>query len=257
MAQVEDGTANVLVEFDAGIGLLRLNRPQRLNALDDATVIALTEQLEAWEWDKDVRAVLLTSEGPRAFSAGSDIKEMAGFDETQLARHQALGVRLCERMTSSRLPIVVAIRGYALGGGLEIALAADLRIAGESAVLGTPEVELNAIPSWGGTQRLPAIVGLGRATQLVLTGEKIDAATALSWGLVNAVVRDDELEQRARALCERLAALGPAVGMLKTLLRQGTAATHQSGFALEALADALSAVSPEFKSSVGDFGSGS
>jgi enoyl-CoA hydratase len=253
MARLEGEAANIAIELDGGVGVIRLDRPRRLNALDDATLLELTEQLEEWEWDGRVRAVLLTSEG-RAFSAGSDIKEMAGYDERQLARHQVLGARLCERMTSSRLPIVAAIRGYALGGGLEVALAADLRIAAESAVLGTPEVELNAIPSWGGTQRLPALVGLGRAAQLVLTGEKIDASTALAWGLVNAVVPDDELESRARELCGRLVGFGPVVGTLKALLRQGAAATPPGGLALEALADALASLSPEFKSSVGDFG---
>jgi enoyl-CoA hydratase/carnithine racemase len=253
MTGAEGETANVASELDGGVGILRLDRPHRLNALDDATLLELTDRLEEWEWDAQVAAVLLTSEG-RAFSAGSDIKEMAGYDERQLARHQVLGTRLCDRMTSSRLPIVAAIRGYALGGGLEIALAADLRIAGESAVLGTPEVELNAIPSWGGTQRLPALVGLGRAAQLVLTGEKIDAATALAWGLVNEVVADDELESHARELCRRLAGLGPAVGTLKALLRRGAAATPPSGLALEALADALASLSPEFKGSVGGFG---
>jgi enoyl-CoA hydratase len=250
---VEGTTANIAIEVDGGVGLLRLDRAHRLNALDDATLLELIAQLESWEWDTRVRAVLLGSEG-RAFSAGSDIKEMAGFDEHQLARHQVLGTRLCDRMSTSRLPIVAAIRGYALGGGLEVALAADLRVAAESAILGTPEVELGAIPSWGGTQRLPALVGLGRATQLVLTGEKIDARTALAWGLVNAVVPDEELEARARELCGRLARLGATVGMLKALLRRGVAATPPSGLALEALADALSALSPEFKSSIGEFG---
>jgi enoyl-CoA hydratase len=253
MTGVEGEAANLAIELDGGVGVLRLDRPHRLNALDDATLLELIDQLEEWEWDGGVGAVLLTSEG-RAFSAGSDIKEMAGYDERQLARHQALGARLCGRMTSSRLPIVAAIRGYALGGGLEVALAADLRIAAESAVLGTPEVELNAIPSWGGTQRLPALVGLGRAVQLVLTGEKIDAPTALAWGLVNEVVPDDELEGRARELCARIAGFGPAVGTLKALLRQGAGATPPSGLALEALADALASLSPEFKGSVGGFG---
>jgi enoyl-CoA hydratase len=253
MTRVEGETANLAIELDGAVGVLRLDRPHRLNALDDATLLELAERLEEWEWDARVAAVLLTSEG-RAFSAGSDIKEMAGYDERQLARHQVLGSRLCDRMTSSRLPIVAAIRGYALGGGLEMALAADLRIAAESAVLGTPEVELNAIPSWGGTQRLPALVGLGRAAQLVLTGEKIDAPTALAWGLVNEVVPDDELESRARDLCRRLAGLGPVVGTLKALLRRGAAATPPSGLALESLADALASLSPEFKSSVGGFG---
>jgi enoyl-CoA hydratase/carnithine racemase len=246
-------TANIAIKLDGGVGVIRLDRPHRLNAIDDATLLQLTDQLEAWEWDARVRVVLLGSEG-RAFSSGSDIKEMARYDERQLARHQALGARLCERMAASRLPVVAAIRGYTLGGGLEVALAADLRLAGESAVLGTPEVELNAIPSWGGTQRLPALVGLGRALQLVLTGERIDAATALAWGLVNEVVPDDELDGRARELCRRLAGFGPVLGTLKALLRQGAAATPPSGLALEALADALASLSPEFKGSVGGFG---
>jgi enoyl-CoA hydratase len=209
----------ILVERDGTILTLTLNRPDKLNAIDCAMLDALDEALGAIERDREVRAVILTGAG-RAFSAGADIKEWTALTPLEFGRSWGLrGHALFDRLAALPPPVIAAINGVAFGGGLELALCADVRIAGEQARLGLPEVTIAALPGWGGTQRLPRLIGPGRAKHMILTGQPIDAAKAEAWGLVSETVAGDALLARARELAAQIAANAPiAVQATKRLI---------------------------------------
>ena len=189
---------HLLVEQRDGIALLTVNRPQVLNALTAATVAELGQAVEALDSDPDVRVVLLTGAGDRAFIAGADISELAQMTPTGAREVARAGQRLCERIESAATPVIAVVNGYALGGGCEIAMACAFRLAGASAQFGQPEITLGLIPGYGGTQRLPRLIGPGRAIELMLTGESVDADEAYRVGLVNRVLPDAELMTGAR-----------------------------------------------------------
>jgi enoyl-CoA hydratase len=209
----------ILAERDGTILTLTLNRPDKLNAIDGAMLDALDEVLGAIERDREVRAVILTGAG-RAFSAGADIKEWTALTPLEFGRSWGLrGHALFDRLAALPPPVIAAINGVAFGGGLELALCADVRIAGEQARLGLPEVTIAALPGWGGTQRLPRLIGPGRAKHMILTGQPIDAAKAEAWGLVSETVAGDGLMARARELAAQMAANAPiAVQASKRLI---------------------------------------
>jgi enoyl-CoA hydratase len=199
----------ILAERDGAILTLTLNRPDKLNAIDGAMLDALDELLGDIERDRAFRAVILTGAG-RAFSAGADIKEWTALTPLEFGRSWGLrGHALFDRLAALPPPVIAAINGIAFGGGLELALCADVRIASEQARLGLPEVTIAALPGWGGTQRLPRLIGAGRAKHMILTGQPIDAARAESWGLVSEVVAADALPARARELAAQIAANAP------------------------------------------------
>lgn len=198
-----------LVTVEAGVvTVIRLNNPP-LNLVSLEVTEALTAALTLIERDEEARAVILAGGGDRAFCAGSDIKEFASLHgrvaEGKLINENAAYNQLAELP----VPTIAAIEGNALGGGLELALCCDLRVAASTAFLGLPEVRLGVMPGSGGTQRLPRLIGLARAKELILLGEIIDAATALSFGLVNRVVPQGRAESTARDLAEILASRGP------------------------------------------------
>jgi enoyl-CoA hydratase len=209
----------IVAERDGPILTLTLNRPDKLNAIDGAMLDALDEALGAIERDREVRAVILTGAG-RAFSAGADIKEWTALTPLEFGRSWGLrGHALFDRLAALPPPVIAAINGVAFGGGLELALCADVRIAGEQARLGLPEVTIAALPGWGGTQRLPRLIGPGRAKHMILTGQPIDAAKAEAWGLVSETVAGDDLMARARELAGQMAANAPiAVQASKRLI---------------------------------------
>ncbi len=209
----------ILLERQETIVTLTLNRPDKLNAIDGAMLDALDAVLSQLEADRDCRAVVLTGAG-RAFSAGADIKEWTALAAQEFGTGWGLrGHRLFDRLAALAPPVVAAINGIAFGGGLELALCADLRIAAEQARLGLPEVTIGALPGWGGTQRLPRLIGPGRAKHMILTGQPIDAAAALAFGLVTEVVAGDALPGRARELAQQIAANAPlAVQAAKRLI---------------------------------------
>jgi enoyl-CoA hydratase len=209
----------ILAERDGTILTLTLNRPDKLNAIDGAMLDALDEALGAIERDREVRAVILTGVG-RAFSAGADIKEWTALTPLEFGRSWGLrGHALFDRLAALPPPVIAAINGVAFGGGLELALCADVRIAGEQARLGLPEVTIAALPGWGGTQRLPRLIGPGRAKHMILTGQPIDAAKAEAWGLVSETVASEALLARARELAAQMAANAPiAVQASKRLI---------------------------------------
>lgn len=191
------------------IATITVNRPAVRNALNVATVQELGEAFERAKADLAVRAVILTGAGDKAFAAGADISEIATLDEVSGTEFSRRGQQVFEAVESLGKPVIAAVNGYALGGGCELAMACTLRVASENAVLGQPEVKLGLIPGYGGTQRLPRLIGTGPALRLLLTGETVSASEALKLGLVDEVVPAAALLDRAQALAKQIAANGP------------------------------------------------
>ena len=192
-----------------GIATVTVNRPDKLNALNSAVLDSLRQTFERLRDDASVRAVILTGAGEKAFVAGADIAELAALGPEQARAHSEKGQALTRLIETLGKPVVAAINGFALGGGCELALCCTVRIAAEGARLGTPEVKLGLICGYGGTQRLPRLVGRGRALELLLTGDPVDAAEALRIGLVNRVVKKEALLDEARATARKMASAGP------------------------------------------------
>lgn len=203
----------ILVQTDAPLATVTVNRPQVLNALNDQTILDLKHAFSTLEQDEAIRVVILTGAGEKAFIAGADINELKDCDVQAGIKKSIRGQELLELMEKSRLIVIAAINGFALGGGCEIAMAADIRLAADTARLGQPEVNLGIIPGYGGTQRLPRLVGRGKAKQLVLTGDLINATEAHRIGLVDEVYPAAELLEKARAMGAKIAAKGPVAVM--------------------------------------------
>jgi enoyl-CoA hydratase len=220
------------------IACLTITREQVRNALNDETLGRLKASLESLT-PPDVAAIVIRGAGLKAFSAGSDIKELASQSLKDRIAHTDLGHALGDAIEQHPCPVIAAIEGYCLGGGLEIALACDYRIAGAKASFGLPEVALGALPSWGGTVRLPRIVGVARARELVLFGRRLTAEEALDWGVINRVVPEGEAFAAARALAvETFGRTNPdIVSIAKGLLTHGTGASTRTARHLELLAD--------------------
>ncbi|MCK5815512.1 MAG: enoyl-CoA hydratase/isomerase family protein [Flavobacteriaceae bacterium] len=185
---------------------ITINRPQQLNALNLATIKELHQAFSEAELDKDIRVIIITGSGEKAFVAGADIKEFAHFDEVQGRKLSEKGHDiLFDFVENLSTPVIAAINGFALGGGLELAMAAHFRIASDNAKMGLPEVSLGVIPGYGGTQRLPQLVGKGKAMELIMTANMLSAQEALNWGLVNHVVSQAELIPLAEKLAGKIA----------------------------------------------------
>jgi enoyl-CoA hydratase len=211
----------VTTERHGAIALLTIDNPP-MNALSTALLDELEAEVDALDGDDDVRAIVLRGAGERAFVAGADIKEFPALRESASGDGgSARGIqKLGHRMDASRTPFVVAIRGFCLGGGLELAMCCDVRVCADDAKLGQPEIKLGLVPGGGGTQRLPRLVGAGRAMLLNLTGEFVDAETAYAWGLVEKVVPADDVESAAMEVAGQIAAQSPhAVAVLRELAR--------------------------------------
>jgi len=210
----------VSTERRAALALVTIDNPP-MNALSSALLEELEAELDVLDGEESVRAIVLQGGGDRAFVAGADIKEFPTLRESAGEGSSARGIqKLGHRMDAARTPFVAAIGGYCLGGGLELAMCCDVRICADDAMLGQPEISLGLIPGGGGTQRLPRLVGHGRAMFLNLTGNFVDAPTAYAWGLVEQVVPRAELEAAALAVAERIATRSPhAVAVLRELAR--------------------------------------
>lgn len=200
---------SVVAATAAGIRTLTVNRPDKLNALDQDTLLALDAAFAQAAADADVRVVVLTGAGPKAFVAGADISQMTGLPALAGRDFGLVGQRLMRRIERMPKPVIAMVNGYALGGGLELAMACHLRIAADTAKVGQPEINLGLIPGFGGTQRLLRLTGRAAALELCLLGEPIDAQRAHQLGLLNRVVPAAELEATTRQLAERLAASAP------------------------------------------------
>ena len=222
----------VLKSLEDGILTLTVHRPEALNALNRNVIDALSAALEAAQDNDDVRVIVLTGAGEKAFVAGADIKEFADFDQAQGEDLARRGQRdLFDRVEQSRKPVVAAVNGFALGGGLELAMAAHVRIASSNARMGLPEVSLGVIPGYGGTQRLAQIVGKGKAMEMVLTGGMIDAEAALACGLVNQVVDQELLLETAQIMAGKIAKNAPTA--LTAALDSVLAGYSREGFDVE------------------------
>ncbi len=217
------------------VALVTIDNPP-MNALASALLDELEAEIEALDADDDVRAIVLRGGGERAFVAGADIKEFPALRESATEGGSARGIqRVGHRMDAARTPFVAAVRGFCLGGGLELAMCCDVRICADDAKLGQPEIKLGLIPGGGGTQRLPRLIGLGRAMLLNLTGEFVDAETAYAWGLVEKVVPVDELESAALGVAGQIAAQSPhAVAVLRELARTTRDLSLEEGLRREA-----------------------
>jgi enoyl-CoA hydratase len=199
----------IRVDRDGTVAVVTIDRQDALNALDPDTLAELRNRLAGLAADTEVRVVVLTGAGERAFVAGADIKAMSEMDVEQARAWGALGHETASLLETMPKPTIAAVNGFALGGGCELALACDIRYASTTAKLGQPEVSIGIIPGWGGTQRLPRVVGIGSARELILTGRLVDADEALRIGLVNAVCPAEELMPKTLELAQLLAAKSP------------------------------------------------
>ena len=223
---------NILVEYADKNAYITINRPKKLNALNKETIAELNDAFAEVEQDNEVRVIILTGSGEKAFVAGADISEFADFDTSQGAELARKGQEiLFSFIEDLKIPVIAAINGFALGGGLELAMACHFRVASDNAKMGLPEVSLGVIPGYGGTQRLPQLVGKGKAMEMIMTAGMISADEAKSYGLVNYVVSQEELIP----LCEKLA----------------DKITKNSGTAITA---AIKAINANFKDSINGFG---
>jgi len=200
---------NLLVERDGAVLIVTINRPDKLNALNTQTVTELDRAMEAARTDAEVRAIILTGSGEKSFVAGADINELAVQSPVSGREHARSGQAVFDRIERLGKPVIAAINGFALGGGCELAMACTLRIAADHAKLGQPEINLGLIPGYAGSQRLPRLVGRGRALELLLMGAPIPADEAWRIGLVNKVVPGAQLMAETRALAQQLAAKAP------------------------------------------------
>ena len=200
---------HLLAEVEDAVLTITINRPEKLNALNEAVLLELSGLLSDAMGDDDVRAVVLTGAGDKAFVAGADIGEIQQLNAVQARRFSALGQGVFSQLENLGKPVIAAINGFALGGGCELALACTIRLASQKARMGLPEINLGIMPGFGGTQRLVRLVGKGRAMEAALTGRQIDADTALQWGLVNAVHAPEDLLDAALEMAGKLAASAP------------------------------------------------
>lgn len=241
-------TDPILFSIDDAIATVTLNRPDKLNALTLEMLARLEEIAADLEQKRDVRVVLITANG-RAFCVGADIYAWSALEPLTMWRQWIRdGHRIFDRIAHLPQPVIALLGGYTFGGGLELALAADLRLVAEGVQLALPEVTLGTIPGWAGTQRLPALIGVARAKQMILSGDRIDATTAERWGLVNEVVPADQLSVRGHELAQTIARNAPvAVQVAKQIMNGGTGTT------LEALASGLTAYTDDLKEGLAAF----
>ena len=248
MGEAGQAQERVLVALEGTIATVTLNRPEKLNAIDPAMLARLDAILTELDRDPIVRVVLLTGAGDRAFCVGADVNAWAELESLDMWRTWVReGHRVFDRLAALRQPTIAAVNGYAFGGGLELGLAADLRVATAEAEFAMPEVKIGTVPGWAGTRRLPALVGAARAKQLIFTGARLDAGTAERWGLVNEVVPREGLMARAHELAEAIAANAPVAVQL------AKAAIDGREPALEAMAGALAATSEDGREGVAAF----
>lgn len=225
---------NLSVSVEEGIGTITINRPKVLNALNTATLMELKNAALEMQANDQVKVVILTG-AERAFAAGADISEMMPMTAIQGAEHGRLGQDAFSTFEELGKPVIAAVNGFALGGGCELAMACDIRIASEKAKFGQPEVKLGVTPGFGGTQRLPRLVGRAKAKELIFTGDMIDAKEAHRIGLVNSVYPPEELMAAARKLAAQIATNGEiAVSLCKRAINHGIEVDLKSGCALEA-----------------------
>jgi enoyl-CoA hydratase len=246
---------NILVENDGPIGIITLNRPAVLNALNGKLLAELSLALLELDRHAEVRAIVLTGSGEKAFAAGADIGELNGLRSAGAGSDQArMGQSITRQMERLRKPVIVAINGFALGGGCEIAMGGDIRIASENAKFGQPEVNLGLIPGYGGSQRMTRLVGRGMSMYLCLTGELIDAKEALRIGLVQKVVPLADLMTEAKRIAALIATKAPlAIAACKRAINNGAHLSMDDALEVEALEFGLLVDTEDIKEGTGAF----
>lgn len=245
---------HLLWEVEDRIALITINRPKVLNALSLAVVTELADACARVESDDTVGALILTGAGDKAFVAGADISELAKLDPVGGRNFCRKGQKMCDCLAGMSKPVIAAVNGFALGGGCELAMACHLRIASENAKFGQPEVKLGVIPGYGGTQRLPRLIGLGRALQWLLTGSMMDATEAYRIGLVNRITPPDELIPTARKMASDILKVGPvAARYALEAARNGVEMSLEDGLNLEATLFGLSLSTTDAKEGLAAF----
>lgn len=226
---------SIITKKEEGVGWMMLNRPHRLNTLTAEMIDEMHSALDEFEGDKEIRCIVITGAGDRAFSAGADVTAFTGLTPATAVDASAKGQALFTRLEKLGKPIIASLNGYALGGGLEMALACDFRLASENAELGQTETKLGLIPGWGGTQRLVRMIGLAKAKELIMLGERISADEAAKIGLIHKVVPKEKLSEETLALAKKFVE-GPPVALkvAKELLNFGTQVPLDIGLKLEA-----------------------
>ena len=247
-------TSPVVLTHDGGVSTLTVNRPDQLNALDRATVEALAAAVKDLASRAGLRCLIVTGAGDKAFVAGADISELANQTPLQARPLAMRGQKLMNTVEGIAKPVVAAINGYAFGGGCELALACHMRFASENAVMGLPEVTLGIIPGYGGTQRLPRIVGKGRAMEMILTAARVDAAEAYRIGLVNKVFPQAELIEQTTKIVRKILAAGPvAVRFAIDAVNHGADMPMADGLNYEATFFGLLAATDDLKEGMAAF----
>ncbi|MDR9452342.1 MAG: enoyl-CoA hydratase-related protein [Wenzhouxiangella sp.] len=239
---------NLLCTHDGAVATVTINRADKLNALNRETLAELDGVIAEWAQDPNVRVIVITGQGEKAFVAGADIREINDLSPLMAHRFSQLGQRVMRRIERLDKPVIAMVNGFALGGGLELALSCHLRLASDNARLGLPEVKLGILPGFGGTQRLTRLIGRGQALSMMLTGEPVDAATAESMGLVNQTLSAEALPRETMALAQQLAQSAPAAmaGILEAAVLGGDM-DLESGLALETARFALTCASDDMK----------
>jgi enoyl-CoA hydratase len=224
----------IIYEKAEAIATITLNRPEALNAFSKEVIEEVLTAIEDIKTDESIRVVVLTGAGEKAFSAGADIKAMKGINALKARELSLMGEKLCVSLENLEKPVIAALNGYALGGGLEVAMSCDLRIASENSCMGQTEINIGLIPGWGGTQRLTRLVGPTKAKEMVFTGKMIDAKTAEHLGIVNTVVPADKFRETIRTFALDLTRKAPvAIKIAKALINKGAEIGINSALALE------------------------
>jgi enoyl-CoA hydratase len=240
--------ANLLIEVKDTVALVTVNRPEKLNPLNRETIQALRRCFDDITADPAIKAVIVTGAGEKSFVAGADINELEGLSAAQGRAWALEGQRALAAIENLPKPVIAAINGYALGGGLELAMACHIRIASPNARLGQPEVKLGIVPGYGGTQRLPRLVGKGRALEMILTGEPVTAEEAYRIGLVNRVVAAEGLLSTARQIAAKILENGPvAVALCLDAVHRGMEMPLEEALAWEAAQFGLSCATEDIR----------
>ncbi len=221
----------LITSLEIGIFLITVNRPEKLNALNNDVMNDLDNVFDEVETNAEIKAVIITGSGQKGFVAGADISEFIGLDQKEGKNLAKKGQDIFFKIENCSKPVIAAVNGFALGGGCELAMACHFRIAAENAKFGQPEVNLGLIPGYGGTQRLVHLIGKGRALELLMTGNMIDAPTALQYGLVNYVVAQEELLNKAKSILELILTKAPIA--ISHCITAANAAISSEGYKTE------------------------
>lgn len=239
---------NVILEKDDNIGILYINRPKALNALNVATIQEIGKAIDEVKMDDEIKVLIVTGAGDKAFVAGADITGFMGFSPAQARYYTDEGEHIFRKLDVLPKPVIAAVNGFALGGGCELAMACDIRLASDNALFGLPEVSLGVIPGYGGTQRLPRLIGEGRAKELTFTAGVIDANEAYRVGLVNHVYPAAELLDQAKKLARKMMKNAPlSVAYAKLAIGQGLQGDLDSGLRIESNFFGLCVASEDMK----------